>query len=80
MKIEQSVPKRRHIKFRRRKIAQKKAYNIQNRQKFEIKNIITCYVYFVLCCCGDQRTSIYTLTKVNVAEAVVLAIFQSTDL
>ena len=33
-----SVPKRRHIKFRRRGIAQKKAYNIQNTQKFEIKN------------------------------------------
>ena len=28
MKMEQSVPKRRHIKFRRRGIAQKKAYNI----------------------------------------------------
>ena len=27
MKMEQSVPKRRHIKFRRRGIAQKKAYN-----------------------------------------------------
>jgi hypothetical protein len=27
MKIEQSVPKRRHIKFRRRGITQKKAYN-----------------------------------------------------
>ena len=33
MKIEQSVPKRRHIKFRRRGIAQKKAYNIQNTAK-----------------------------------------------
>jgi hypothetical protein len=30
MKMEQSVPKRRHIKFRRRRITQKKAYNIQN--------------------------------------------------
>jgi len=28
MKIEQSVPKRRHIKFRRRGITQKKAYNM----------------------------------------------------
>jgi len=27
MKIEQSVPKRRHTKFRRRGITQKKAYN-----------------------------------------------------
>jgi hypothetical protein len=29
-KYRQSVPKRRHIKFRRRGITQKKAYNIQN--------------------------------------------------
>ena len=28
MKMEQSVPKRRHIKFRRRGVTQKKAYNI----------------------------------------------------
>jgi len=28
MKMEQSVPKRQHIKFRRRGITQKKAYNI----------------------------------------------------
>jgi len=27
MKMEQSVPKRRHIKFRRRGITQKKTYN-----------------------------------------------------
>jgi len=27
MKMEQSVPKRRHIKFRRRLITQKKTYN-----------------------------------------------------
>jgi len=31
--MEQSVPKRRHIKFRRRGITQKKAYNIQNTAK-----------------------------------------------
>jgi hypothetical protein len=30
MKIEQSVPKRRYIKFRRRGITQTKAYSIQN--------------------------------------------------
>jgi hypothetical protein len=35
----QSVPKRRHIKFRPRGIAQKKTYNIQNMAKSEIKNI-----------------------------------------
>jgi hypothetical protein len=33
MKMEQSVPKRRHIKFRRRGITQKKAYNVQNKAK-----------------------------------------------
>jgi hypothetical protein len=33
MKTEQSVPKRRHIQFRRRRITQKKAYNIQNTAK-----------------------------------------------
>ena len=37
--MEQSAPKRRHIKFRRRGITQKKEYNIQNTRKFEIKNI-----------------------------------------
>ena len=31
--MEQSVPKRRHMKFRRRGIAQKKEYNIQNQEK-----------------------------------------------
>jgi hypothetical protein len=33
MKMEQSVPKRRHINFRRQGITQKKAYNIQNNAK-----------------------------------------------
>ena len=33
MKMEQSVPKRRHIKFRRRRITQNKTYNIQNKAK-----------------------------------------------
>jgi len=33
MKMEQSIPKRRHIKFRRRGITQKKAYNIQDTAK-----------------------------------------------
>jgi len=36
MKMEQSVPKRRHIKFRRRGITQKKAYKI---------SIIYIYIY-----------------------------------
>jgi len=36
MKMEQSVPKRRHIKFTRRGITQKKTYG--TRRKFEIKN------------------------------------------
>jgi hypothetical protein len=33
MEMEQSVPKRRHIQFRRRGITQKKAYSIQNKTK-----------------------------------------------
>jgi len=33
MKMEHCVPKRRHIKFRRRGITQKKEYNIQNTAK-----------------------------------------------
>ena len=35
MKMEQSVPKRRHIKFRRRGITQKKAYDKLKIQLFE---------------------------------------------
>jgi hypothetical protein len=33
MKMEQSVPKHQHIKFRHWGITQKKAYNIQNMAK-----------------------------------------------
>ena len=33
MQMEQSVPKRRYIKYRRQGITQKKAYNIQNKAK-----------------------------------------------
>jgi hypothetical protein len=33
MKMEQSVPKRRHMKFRRRGFTQKKSYNVQNTAK-----------------------------------------------
>jgi len=36
IKMEQNVPKRRHVKFRRRVITQEKEYNIQNTAKFEI--------------------------------------------
>jgi hypothetical protein len=43
-----SVPKRRHIKFRRRGITQKKSYNIQNTAKVlnQKQNYIHC---FILC-------------------------------
>jgi len=37
MKMGQCVLKCRFVKFRRRGITQKKAHNIQNRAKFEIK-------------------------------------------
>jgi hypothetical protein len=33
VKMKQSVPKRRHVKFRRRGITQKKAYNIRKTAK-----------------------------------------------
>jgi len=33
MNMEQSVPKRQHIKFRRQRITNKKEYNIQNTAK-----------------------------------------------
>jgi hypothetical protein len=48
MKKEQSVPKSRHIKFRRRGITQKKEYNIQNTEKFDIKEFYVCQLrYFI---------------------------------
>ena len=45
MKMEQSVPKRRHIKFRRRGFTQKKVYNIQNTAKVWNQEV-THYVIF----------------------------------
>ena len=45
MKMEQSVPKRRQIKFRRRGIIQKKAYNIHNTAK--VWNQEKKFVYFI---------------------------------
>ena len=42
MKMEHSVPKRRHIKFRCRGITQRKEYNIPNRRNLEIKIRILC--------------------------------------
>ena len=44
MKMEQNVPKRRCIKFRRRGITQKKAYNIQNTAK--VWNQFLCFQPF----------------------------------
>ena len=38
MNMEESVPKRRHIKFRRRGITRNKEYNIHDKAKFQIKN------------------------------------------
>ena len=51
MKMEQSVPKRRHINFRRRGITQKKAYNIQYTAKVWNQNLIFVCItnnFFVL--------------------------------
>jgi len=56
----QSIPKRRHIKYKRREIIQKKAYNIQNTAKvwnqgfslpFFIVNVISFIPDFLLCFC-----------------------------
>ena len=46
IKMEQCVPKRRHIKFRRQRVTQKKEYNIQNTAKVwnhENKNVFTMF-------------------------------------
>jgi len=48
MKMEQSVPKRRHIKFRRREITQKKTYNIQNMAKVWNQVLICLKASFAL--------------------------------
>jgi len=49
MKMEQSVQKRRNIKFRRRGITQKKAITFRTRRKFEIeKNLVTARVSMLL--------------------------------
>ena len=48
MKMEQSVPKRRHIKFRRRGITLKKAYNIFIYFAVEAWNQFDCYFFAVL--------------------------------
>ena len=47
MEIEQSVPKRRNIKFRRRGITQNKAHNIQNMAKVwnqELRQSLRIYI------------------------------------
>jgi len=44
MKMDQSVPKRRHVKFRRREITQKKTYSIQNTAKVWNKKYILTYL------------------------------------
>jgi hypothetical protein len=52
MKMEPSVPKRRHINSRRRGITQKKAYNIKTRRKLEIKNSLLMLIHV---CSPDTR-------------------------
>ena len=44
----QSVPKRRHIKFRRRGIIQNKTYNIQNMAKVWNQVLQFCHLYLIL--------------------------------
>jgi hypothetical protein len=47
MKMEQSVPKRQHIKFRRRGITQKKTYNIQNMAKVWNQEYLLIHFFFI---------------------------------
>ena len=54
MKVEQSAPKRRHIKLRRRGITQKKAYNIQNTVKVWNQESVRMFI----------RILVYTLIAV----------------
>jgi hypothetical protein len=50
MKMEQSVPKRRHIKFRRRGITQKNAYELKN-----ITILVSVYILFLRNWPDDDR-------------------------
>jgi len=73
MKMEQSVPKRRNIKFRHQEITQKKEHNIQNMAKvwnqvhlfciwisLETRKRVNIYLYYShSCCCPDSSASIY---------------------
>jgi hypothetical protein len=73
MEMEQSVPKRRNIKFRCQEITQKKEYNIQNMAKvwnhvhlfciwisLETPKRVNMYLYYShSCCCPDSSVSIY---------------------
>ena len=76
MKMEQSVPKRRHIKFRRRGITQKKAYNIQEMAKVwnqELFHLILLFlitlilllvsVYMCVCACVQQSKFYFLFEK-----------------
>jgi len=47
VKMVHSLPKRWHIKFRRRGITQKKAYNIQNTANFEIKELLELFTFCI---------------------------------
>ena len=49
MKMEQSVPERRHINFRRRGITQKKAYNIQYTAKVGNQDNLLFVYLFIKC-------------------------------
>jgi hypothetical protein len=69
MKMEQSVPKRRHIKFRRRGITQKKPYNIQNTAKVWNQGCLfifsTCFGWLYWPSSGDTTVSMRHLALVT---------------
>jgi len=55
MKMEQSVPKRRYIKFRRRGITQKKSYNELNKVSDHKLEIPLLNLKFHVSCNADSR-------------------------
>jgi hypothetical protein len=70
MKMEQSVPKRRHIKFRRRGITQKKAYNIQNTAKVWNQEFVGCLVIKSYVLLNGYRISLSFICRLRICTNV----------
>jgi len=63
MKMEQSVPKRRHIKFRRRGITQKKAYNKYRDLHLVPKNCKVIAIFILICRLQLLNTKLHGMLK-----------------